>query len=147
TEAQYEKAGRGAYLSGLKNSFEEKRYPWGNFFASGSLNCASSGSADERKISGAGGTTPVYKYGPQGYYGLYDIAGNLNSWCRDWYGASYPAARINPYNAVVQQLKAVRGGSWKSESFECMTSSRHGANPMFYTHDDIGIRPCVSPAK
>jgi formylglycine-generating enzyme required for sulfatase activity/type II secretory pathway pseudopilin PulG len=143
SEAQYEKAMRGANLEGIGNSFSAKGYPWGNSFSTDLLNSFFIKTPDERILFDSAGTTPVYKYRPQGYYGLYDISGNAYSWCRDWYSERYPGGRINPVNIITAEYKVIRGGSWKmgdDNSFKC--SARKYALPA-YNFDDIGVRPCL----
>jgi len=147
SEAQYEKAMRGANLEGAGNSFGAKAYPWGNSFSTDLLNSLSIKTPDERILFDSAGTTPVYKYQPQGYYGLYDISGNAYSWCRDWYSEKYQGGRINPINIITAEYRVIRGGSWKigeDNSFKC--SARKYAHPV-YNFDDVGVRPCFSSNK
>lgn len=147
SEAQYEKAMRGGNLEGIGNSFGAKAYPWGNSFSSDLLNGLFIKTPDERILFDSAGTTPVYKYRPQGYYGLYDISGNAYSWCRDWYHEKYQGGRINPVNIITAEYRVIRGGSWKmgdDNSFKC--SARKYALPS-YNFDDVGIRPCFSSNK
>ena len=70
TESQWEKAARGA---------DGRRYPWGDPLPHRGL-C----NFDDQ----VGHTTKAGSY-PNGIspYGCEDMAGNVNNWCRDWYGS------------------------------------------------------------
>ncbi len=97
TAAQWEKAARGA---------DGRLFPWGDEEPTDRhLNYASV----------VGGPTPVDSY-PLGRspYGCFDMAGNVNNWCRDLFWPAFytylteagPAARINPAldTALAQKL-------------------------------------------
>lgn len=72
TEAQWEKAARGT---------DGRPFPWGDALPRSAL---------LNFNSNVGRTTPVGAY-PEGNspYGLADMAGNVNNWCRDWYWAGF----------------------------------------------------------
>lgn len=80
TEAEWEFAARGG-LAG-------KLYPWGDDFRPAGRFMANTHQgrfpvADTAE-DGFAGTAPVKSYPPNDY-GLYDMAGNVWQWCRDWY--------------------------------------------------------------
>lgn len=61
----------------------------------------------------AEGTTAVKTFPPNAW-GLYDMFGNVEEWCSDWYG-SYPSdPSINPIGPDSGEKKVTRGGSWDS---------------------------------
>jgi formylglycine-generating enzyme required for sulfatase activity len=62
--------------------------------------------------------------------GLYDMSGNLNEWCSDWYD-SYPSGlQVNPKGPETGTLKVIRGGNYQSsglfgETNECRVNYRY----------------------
>jgi formylglycine-generating enzyme required for sulfatase activity len=113
TEAEWEKAARGG-LSG-------QRFPWGNSISENQANYFGD-TADYGYDLGPNGTNPAFASGrapdtsPVGYfeangYGLHDMAGNINEWCWDWYGAPY-AGGSNPRGPAssLAGARVVRGG-------------------------------------
>ncbi len=151
TEAQWEKAARGTLTNAA--------YPSGDDLDRQRANYASFG------------TMPVKSYTPNGF-GLYDTAGNVWEWCRDWYSPEYyrespgenPAgprvpraagARVSGVgttgirNHSADRLpapeKVIRGGAWY-----CSKKALRVANRFKHTCGtgsfNIGFR-CVRPAE
>src|SRR5262249_4449422 len=90
TEAEFEFAARGG-LAGRKYAWGDELRPGGRWMANtfqGHFPDADSGEDGWR------GVAPVASFPPNGF-GLYDVAGNVWEWCRDWYrpdGYALPAA-------------------------------------------------------
>jgi len=125
TEAQWEKAARGPQAS---------IYPWG--FERPDKTLANYGNPQ-------GSTTPVNKY-PNGasYYQIYDMAGNVHQWCKDWY---YTGKRKenNPTGPEFSDSnqRVVKGSSYNESAASLYSSGRFNFD-MDYSSVVIGFR-CV----
>lgn len=133
TEAEWEKAARGAYGN---------EWPWGNEFDPNKCN-----SAEGRK----GGTTPVGAYsalGGDSPYGCADMVGNVWEWCNDWFSDSEYKGRtstpvFNPKGSQTGSSRVLRGGSFSLNRYLARCASRLNNDPGL-RYDSIGFRVCVS---
>ena len=96
TEAQWELAARGT---------EGRTYPWGE----------EAPTPERASYGGADGSTPApVKTYPGGATpeGVYDLAGNLFEWCRDWHGirGDDPTDPLGPEQGLT---RSIRGGSFR----------------------------------
>lgn len=65
-------------------------------------------------------------------WGLYDMLGNVEEWCQDWFDA-YPRERvINPYGPPYGDIRVLRGGSCFSEASSCRSGYRTKLNPKLW---------------
>jgi len=148
TSAEWEKAARGGLVG--------KEYVWGNdpIPPKGAGNLAD---MSARKIflridffvgydDGYSYTAPVGRFEPNGY-GLYDMAGNVNEWCADWYDSNYyaNAPKQNPKGPESGGTRSVRGGAWCSFPSYARVGFRWDLPPND-TYDSQGFR-CVSDVK
>ena len=143
TEAQWEYARRGDYLN---KSTEEDTKPFGigdgtkmtsgmaNFNGKKPYDIAEGGDYDDPEGIYLEQTIPVGKYGDvnaeANSYGLYDMYGNVNDWCWDWYAAFSSAAETDPEGSVVSYAtRILRGGSWLSVGMNLRSAKRGTLNP------------------
>jgi formylglycine-generating enzyme required for sulfatase activity len=145
TEAEWEKAAR-AGLTG-------KRFPWGDLITHGDANYYSM-TAFAYDTSTTRGFHPDFDYGDYPYtspvghfapngYGLYDMAGNMFSWCWDWYDPAYygVSPATDPRGPSSGTGRVCRGGFWAGEARTARCAMRASAPPA-NAGDDVGFR-CV----
>jgi formylglycine-generating enzyme required for sulfatase activity len=67
------------------------------------------------------------------WLGLYDMTGNANEWCSDWYNADYYANSppSDPPGPAAGSSRVKRGGSWFTTPVDCRSASRGSDEPAF----------------
>lgn len=127
TEAQFEYA--------CRNGGELVNYPWAEETQKDAANCGTcmTERADPWTF-GAGSFSP-------NELGIYDMAGNVGEWCRDYYDKrSYSLHdRDNPLFDKRTSTRVVRGGSFADNMVNVRCAARDKALPMMKSHT-IGFR-------
>lgn len=87
-------------------------------------------------------THPVGQKAPN-TFGLYDMHGNVEQWCQDWYAEKYYAeAPIeDPVGPPQGTGRVLRGGSWIGNASNCRAAGYFGLSPSKGNQDSfIGFR-------
>ncbi|CAB5126110.1 hypothetical protein D3OALGB2SA_3299 [Olavius algarvensis associated proteobacterium Delta 3] len=121
TEAQWEKAARGP---------KGNEYPWGNQEPNDTM-------ANFDNLIGT--TSPVTGYEKgQSQFGLFDMAGNVYQWTRDWYGTGERPSK-NPMGPTEGKEKVIKGGSF-IEGVESLRSANRDRYETNYSSFLFGFR-------
>jgi formylglycine-generating enzyme required for sulfatase activity len=87
-------------------------------------------------------TAPVGSFRSNAF-GLFDMHGNINEWCYDWFGADYYAEspEDDPQGPPGGSMRIARGGCFDSgwEGGHCWSAARMPATPSPYIHN-LGFR-------
>jgi formylglycine-generating enzyme required for sulfatase activity len=68
-----------------------------------------------------GRPTTVGSYAPNAW-GLYDLLGNVEEWCKDWYDKDYQ-------NRNKEDKRVIRGGAWGFSARDCRAARRRAEYP------------------
>jgi formylglycine-generating enzyme required for sulfatase activity len=90
-------------------------------------------------------TTAVGSYRANAW-GLFDMHGNVQEWCRDWYRSdSYQNRSVqDPRGPRTGRCRVLRGGSWKRVAGGCRASCRNVCEPGSEVAD-VGFRVAFRP--
>ncbi len=145
SEAEYEMAARGG--------LSEQTYTWGDQLPAEGEPVANfwQGKFPEgdQGLDGFRGLAPIAQF-PPNRFGLYDMAGNVWSWCHDWYAADYyyTSPRHDPPGPLAGTARVLRGGSWMSTGgpHSELANAARGHAPPHHTASNVGFR-CASSSR
>lgn len=126
TEAEWEFAARGG------NKSDGYQYAGSDDLCEVAWCCENSGNE----------THPVAELKPN-ELGIYDMSGNVEEWCQDWYGAYSHNTQTNPVGPNDGAARVGRGGSWNNVARDCRLSCR-GHDTLDYCISIIGLRLVLS---
>ena len=88
---------------------------------------------------------PVGQFAPNNF-GLYDMLGNANEWCFDWYDEHYysNSPDTDPMGPGAGTARVIRGGGWGLFAGSCRSADRHFESPA-YCDGDLGFRVVYVP--
>jgi len=77
----------------------------------------------------SGKTTHPVGQKPANAWGLYDMHGNVDEWCWDWYGDYPSGAQTDPVGASSGSNRVWRGGSWNQSAQYVRSALRINLSP------------------
>ena len=141
TEAEWEYACRAGTVTPFNTetsiSTKEANY-WGSYPYEIEENYFNT-SALDTKPSGFEGKTAVVGSYPANAFGLFEMHGNVNEWCWDYYGAYDTANSENPTGPASGTRHIYRGGGW-NDFAKNLRSAYRAAGQSGFTYSNLGVR-------
>lgn len=152
TEAEWEYAARAGTTTAYANPYNYDLAP-AEIGAGFNPNLATMGWYWWNNTTGGypSGPKPVMRKQANGW-GLYDMHGNVQEWCRDWYSATYyslvPPERpaSDPEGLSSGSNRVIRGGGWFNGAWFARSAFRITSMPDF-RYDLLGFRLALPPGQ
>jgi len=78
-------------------------------------------------------------------WGLYDMHGNVNEWCQDWWADTLTGGIVvDPQGPGAGSFRVVCGGAWSDYALDCRSASRFMGRPNI-PYDSVGFRVVLAP--
>jgi len=62
-------------------------------------------------------------------WGIYDMSGNIEEWCNDFFATTHSPSTSNPQGPATGSQRVVRGGKFNDPKDQVTTTARHGGFP------------------
>ena len=76
--------------------------------------------------------------------GIYDMSGNVEEWCQDYYGNYSSSSQTNPTGPSSGSYRVSRGGSYYYNADCCRVSYRRDYSDPYRTSSNLGLRLSLS---
>ena len=92
-----------------------------------------------------GMTHPVGEKKPNPW-GLFDMHGNVSTWCWDWHGEDYygRSPAVDPAGPAEGTRREIRGGAWIIRPTHSRSAFR-SSHPCLTRYHGVGFRVCIGP--
>jgi formylglycine-generating enzyme required for sulfatase activity len=136
TEAQWEYACRAGTVGEYAGDVNAMAWYGGSAQVAGSLFFGVASTVSSKSGSGP---YPVGRKEPNAW-GFYDMHGNAQEWCRDWYAVQLPGGSVvDPTGPNSGVVRVERGGTWFQSAPECSSAARRGASPIHRTGEGFRV--------
>lgn len=141
TEAEWEYACRAGTTTPFNTetsiSTQEANY-WGSYPYEIEENYFNTSVLETKPSGSEGQTMPIGSY-PANAFGLYEMHGNVNEWCWDYYGAYNVSGPADPTGAAAGTRHIYRGGGW-NDFAKNLRSAYRAAGQADLRSYNLGVR-------